>query len=284
MIFAGSIFSACQQHHQRSKSEKNTLFRIVFPKESGIRFANQLQETDSANSIFYEYYYNGAGLAIGDVNNDGLSDIFFGANMSKSRLYLNKGNLKFEDITENCGINTLGKWVIGVSLVDINQDGWLDDDRYSTQAEFFDYDRDGDNDLYVVSGGSGLPPGNPFYTDRLYINNGKGEFVMDKNVLPDNRVCGSQVTAADFDKDGDIDYAAGNGKGRFSPVPGKESGFFADGDTKGMSELTMRDESSLILIARNSDRLKVIKPLKQLVKFIRLKDDEVCAELTYKTG
>ena len=132
------IVIACQQTDQNSKSFKNTLFRSVPPGKSGIKFRNQLQETDSANSIFYEYYYNGAGLAIGDLNNDGLSDIVFGANMSECRVYLNKGNLSFMDITEKCGINTSGKWITGVSLVDINHDGWLD--IYLCAAGNIDYD------------------------------------------------------------------------------------------------------------------------------------------------
>ena len=105
-------------------------------------------ETDSANAIFYEYYYNGAGLAVGDLNNDGLSDIVFGANMTQSRVYLNKGNLSFTDITKQSGINTTGKWITGVSLVDINQDGWLD--IYLCAAGNIDYDYH--NLLYISNG------------------------------------------------------------------------------------------------------------------------------------
>jgi enediyne biosynthesis protein E4 len=221
ILLVVSVLSGCNKKDHTKGIQKDTLFRMVNPKESGINFANQLQETDSANSIFYEYYYNGSGLAIGDVNNDGLSDIFFGANMTKSRLYLNKGKLTFNDITDKARINTSGKWVTGVSLVDINQDGWLDiyvsvggnvsddyhnqlyissgekdnlifnecavsagldDNGYSTQANFFDYDGDGDLDLYLVTSSMKIPnkntirmrknDGSVANTDRLYRNDG----------------------------------------------------------------------------------------------------------------
>ena len=197
------------------------LFKLHTPEETEIYFENTLHETDTFNSIFYEYYYNGAGLAIGDVNNDGLSDIFFGANMEESRLYLNEGNFKFEDITEASGINTSGSWVTGVSMIDLNQDGWLDiylcvggnivddyrnllyinngasgeltfteqaeiaglnDDGYSTQAAFFDYDRDGDLDVYILTSSMNIPNKNSIRgpigdgsmrnTDRFYRNEG----------------------------------------------------------------------------------------------------------------
>src|SRR5450759_5228785 len=99
-------------------------------------------------------------------------------------------------------------------------------------ALFFDADGDGDQDLYVVSGGSGLPPGNPYYADRLYVNNGKGEFVQDKSALPDNRVCGSQVTACDFDKDGDLDlFVCGRVDLEHYPIPPRS--FLLRNDSKG---------------------------------------------------
>ena len=198
-----------------------SLLQELPSSHTGIRFINQLHESDTNNPLFYEYYYNGAGLAVGDLNNDGLSDIFFGANMGKSRLYLNEGGLKFTDITEQSDINTEGSWVTGVSLVDINQDGWMDiylsvggnidddyrnllyisngekdhlafteraeeaglqDDGYSTQAAFFDYDRDGDLDMYLVTSAMNVPnknsvrrpvgDGTHITTDHLYSNEG----------------------------------------------------------------------------------------------------------------
>ena len=229
LAFSPAVFSSCHEQDNKTVRDLKPLFRLIEPKYNGISFANQLQETDSANAIFYEYYYNGAGVAVGDVNNDGLSDIFFGANMTESKLYLNNGNLSFTDITGKSGINTAGKWITGVSLVDINHDGWPDiylcaagninydyhnllyisngkkdslaftecaatvginDNGYSTQAEFFDYDRDGDLDLYIVTAAMTVPnknslrmrknDGSMINTDRLYRNDGTDT----KSLLP----------------------------------------------------------------------------------------------------
>jgi hypothetical protein len=165
-----------------------TFFKPVPANESGINFANILKESPSLNIITYEYFYNGGGVGLGDFNNDGLVDIYFSGNMQPARLYLNKGNLKFEDITAKAGVGGKKGWKTGVSISDVNGDGWLDiylcysgpldrelrtnelfinngnltftekaaqlgvaDSGYSTQAAFFDYDRDNDLDLFVLN-------------------------------------------------------------------------------------------------------------------------------------
>ena len=164
------------------------LFEKISPSQSGIEVVNQLDYTDDFNIYKYRNFYNGGGVALGDINNDGLIDIYFSLNMRPNKLYLNKGNFKFEDITEKAGVAGKGAWSTGVSMADVNGDGFLDiyvcnsgdvkgdnkqnelfisngdntftergkeygvDDRgYSTHAAFFDYDKDGDLDLYVLN-------------------------------------------------------------------------------------------------------------------------------------
>ena len=165
-----------------------TLFKKVDPKSSGVLFSNQLAESVSFNILSYLYYYNGGGVAIGDVNNDGKEDIYFTSNEGSNKLYLNKGNLRFEDVTQEAGVGGQEGWTTGVSMVDVNGDGWvdiyvsqlgdyegitgtnqlyinqgdgtftdlaaeygLDFSGFSTQAAFFDYDADGDLDMYLLT-------------------------------------------------------------------------------------------------------------------------------------
>ncbi len=119
LLLLFSLFMRCSH-------EKDSLFRLVPPGESGIDFINTVEEKDTINILTVQYMYHGGAVAIGDFNNDSLSDIFFSGNMAPNRLYLNKGQMKFEDATETSGIGGIEKWNSGVALADVNADGWLD--------------------------------------------------------------------------------------------------------------------------------------------------------------
>lgn len=167
---------------------QNKLFTLLPPNETGVDFINLVNDTKELNVISYEYYYNGSGVAIGDINNDGLPDLFFTSNVYENKLYLSQGNLKFKDISATAGIGGAGAYHTGVVMVDINNDGWMDiyvcqsvlldpklrrnvlyvnnkngtftdraleygiaDAGYSMQAAFNDMDGDGDLDLLVLN-------------------------------------------------------------------------------------------------------------------------------------
>src|SRR5687768_1882892 len=112
------IFMSC-------KNER-TLFEKVSSGHSGIRFNNQIIENDSINPIDVTNVYNGGGVGVGDFNNDGLQDLYFTGNLVANKLYLNKGDFSFEDITQAAGVDGGGRWCRGISVVDINNDGWMD--------------------------------------------------------------------------------------------------------------------------------------------------------------
>src|SRR5664279_4951382 len=162
------------------------IFKKISPARSGINFNNKVTENDTLNYLIFPYMYMGGGVSVGDINNDGLDDIFFTGNLVSNKLYLNKGNMKFEDISKKAGIEGSSQWCTGSTLVDINNDGWLDiyvcvsakyqpkgnllfinnrdntftvcaakyginDKSSSVQATFFDYDNDELLDLYIAN-------------------------------------------------------------------------------------------------------------------------------------
>jgi hypothetical protein len=109
-----------------SKTKEANEFQVLDSNVTGLTFSNDLVSSDTLNIFNYMYFYNGGGLGVGDFNNDGLEDIFYSANQGENKLFLNKGDLKFEDVTNEAGIKKDKTWSTGVSIVDINQDGRLD--------------------------------------------------------------------------------------------------------------------------------------------------------------
>ena len=122
--------------YQEDKDALNSIsFVTLGADQTGIDFSNQLTYSPGLNIIEYLYYYNGGGVAVGDINNDGLEDLYFSANQLPDRLYLNKGNLTFEDISVSAGLDTEATWSNGVSMEDVNNDGFLD--IYVTKVGLF---------------------------------------------------------------------------------------------------------------------------------------------------
>src|SRR6266480_1773972 len=138
----------------RPSARAPSLFRLLSPAQTGVTFANTITTTDSVNVQTDVYIYNGGGVAVGDIDNDGLPDIFFAGNKVSSRLYLNKGDMRFDDITESAGLKT-NRWATGATMVDINNDGYLD--------------------IYVSVSGSERSKGND-RANLLFINNGDHTF------------------------------------------------------------------------------------------------------------
>jgi enediyne biosynthesis protein E4 len=178
-FFSFSLFLlSCKQD---SRPASQPLFE--FMTNTGINFTNKVVDGDVENSFLFRNFYNGGGVGIGDINNDGLPDIFLTSNSGGNKLYLNKGNFQFEDITEKAGIILDDKWNTGVTFVDINGDGWLD--------------------IYVCSSGH-MTTGNR--KNKLYINNHDNTFTEEAAKYGlDISAYTTQVSFFDYDGDGDLD-------------------------------------------------------------------------------
>ncbi|MBD1394870.1 FG-GAP repeat domain-containing protein [Mucilaginibacter glaciei] len=203
-------FSSCKK-----KSAGEGIFKLVSADKSHVDFINKNIESDSVNILDYLYFYNGAGVASADFNNDGLEDLYFSSNQGTSKLYLNKGGLKFEDVTAKAGLAGTGSWKTGVTVVDINGDGLkdiyvcvvanfknfkgknqlyinngdmtftesaakygLDFAGFSTQASFFDYDKDGDLDMFLLTSSVHSNDTYGDSTQRLKVSHDAGDHLF----------------------------------------------------------------------------------------------------------
>lgn len=190
VFFLFLLFSCKQKNEQ-------TLFDLV--DNTGINFRNDVEDGKQENSFLFRNFYNGGGVAIGDINNDGLPDVFFTSNMGENKIYLNKDNFKFEDITARTGMKQDSMWSTGVVFADINNDGWLD--------------------IYVCNSGH-MGTGNRL--NKLYINNHDLSFTESAAKYGlDHKGYSTQVSFFDYDLDGDLDcFMIDN-----SPIPVNQLGF-----------------------------------------------------------
>ena len=260
-ILLATLVSCNKKEEKQDKTTNNKLqFQLLSAKDTGIDFENNLASTDEFNVYRYRNFYNGGGVSIGDINNDGLEDVYLTSNLNQNKLYLNKGNFKFEDITEKANVGGTKAWSTGVSMVDINADGFLDiyvcnsgdvkgdnkqneffinngdgtftdkaeelglDDKgFSTHASFFDFDNDGDLDVYLLNnsyqsiGSFNLkknerPKRDILGGDKLFENqNGKFVDISEKAGIYGSVIgFGLGVTVGDMNNDGWQDIYVSN--------------------------------------------------------------------------
>jgi enediyne biosynthesis protein E4 len=259
LLFFMLLISGCDFRSGTTENAR-ALFFLMDNEAIGINFINDVEYTEEYNTYTYRNFYNGGGVGIGDINNDGLADIYFTGNIVDNKLYLNLGNMRFRDITESAGVACPDVWSTGVSMVDINGDGWLDiyvcksgdpaagnrknelfinngdltfteqaeaygiaDLGLSTHAAFFDYDRDGDLDCYLLNNSfqsvTGYDPSvnqrevrDPMGGNKLYRN--EGDYFRD--VSEEAGIYGSAigfglgVSIGDINRDGWPDIYVSN--------------------------------------------------------------------------
>ncbi|MDH5249033.1 MAG: VCBS repeat-containing protein [Cyclobacteriaceae bacterium] len=244
---------------QKTSAQQLSLFESLSPRKTGITFKNNLEENPKSNVLTYEYFYNGGGVAVGDINNDGLDDIYFTGNVKPNALYLNEGDFKFKEIATSAGVDCKTGWKTGVTMADVDGDGFLDiyvcysgkgdperrrnqlfmnngdltftekaaavgldDPGHTTHASFFDYDLDGDLDMYLLNHNvvvirefeyaKAKQTRHPYAGDKLFRND-NGHFI---DVSEDAGIKGSPlgfglgITVADINKDGWPDIYVSN--------------------------------------------------------------------------
>ena len=329
------LLVGCGAQEEREKGPApEALFRLLPPESTHIDFQNALSEqpTPHRNDLMYEYFSNGGGVAVGDLNGDSLDDVYFTGNMTYNKLYLNKGNLVFEDVTQVSGTGgRVNTWKTGVTMADVNGDGLLDiyvcysgdlpldrrvDELYinqgvdghgvpqfkeqardyglahphsSNQAYFFDYDRDGDLDLFLLTHNVERTPhqgkeetrremekedrisGNRFYVN----NNGRFEDATSRvGIRSSSLTYGLGAGISDFDKDGWVDIYVGNdylppdylymnnGDGTFSDEMGSRIGHTSDAsmgvDASDINNDGYPDVVVLDMLAEDNRRQKIL--------------------------
>lgn len=316
LFFLCILITACS-----NEVRKNPLFQLVDVKTTNVTFQNNLIPTNNHNILDYLYYYNGAGVAVGDINNDGLPDVFFTANQEKNKLYLNKGNFIFEDISEKANVSGNSDWNTGTVMADVNGDGFLDIyvcavvginglrganelyinngnstftesaqeyglnfQNYTTTAAFFDFDNDGDLDMYLLN--HAVHTQNSFGKadirykrnensgDKLLRNDG-GIFIdvsEQANIFGGANGYGLGIATQDFNNDGYIDmyisndfheddyYYINNGDGTFTEQIkdyfGKTSRFSMGSDVADINHDGLADILTLDMTPENETVLK----------------------------
>ena len=303
------------------KENKDLLFKKISADKTKVNFINEVKDTKELNILDYLYFYNGGGVATGDINNDGLTDIYFTSNLSKNKLYLNKGNFEFEDISEKAGVEGNSDWNTGTTFVDINGDGYLDVyicavvgingfdghnelfinnqdgtftekssefgldfESYSSTASFFDYDNDGDLDMYLLNHAvhtiNSFGPAD-IRNERVYesgdklLRNDEGVFKdvsQEANIYGGPNSYGLGVATSDFNNDGYVDlyicndfheddyYYLNNGDGTFTESIkdyfGHTSRFSMGSDVVDINHDGYSDILSLDMLPENEEVLK----------------------------
>ncbi|MDZ7613292.1 MAG: VCBS repeat-containing protein [Flavobacteriaceae bacterium] len=304
----------------KQKGEKE-LFELVPAEQSGLDFVNAVKDTDELSILDYLYFYNGGGVAVGDINADGLPDIYFTSNLGKNKLYLNKGNLKFEDITEKAGVEGNADWNTGTVMADVNGDGLLDIyvcavvglkgfdghnelfinngnntftesakqygldfESYSSSAAFFDFDNDGDLDMYLLNhavhsvnsfGPASIRDTRVYESGDKLMRNDNGLFVdisEQAGIYGGYNSYGLGLATADFNNDGFTDiyvcndfheddyYYFNNGDGTFTESVkkyfGHTSRFSMGSDVADINNDGYMDLLSLDMLPEDEEVLK----------------------------
>ncbi|MFI1744576.1 VCBS repeat-containing protein [Thalassobellus sediminis] len=208
LLLIGSVFIVSCSKNEKKEVIENKIFTSLNSTTTGIEFSNNLTENDSLNYFTYTYLYMGGGIATGDINNDGLIDIYFTGNQVSNKLYLNKGDLKFEDITAKAGVSGDNRWYTGVTMGDVNDDGLLD--------------------IYCSVGGKF---GNK--KNQLFINKGDGVFKDEAAKYGVDNIGNSvQSTFFDYDNDGDLDLYVAN----YPPTPFNSSSYVYQYNMKNVKD------------------------------------------------